>query len=165
MAEAKTYYGTDGELVLNVAEGAPGADTLSTYFPDDSPVGRLKNISVYVTMDIKAFHELGSQRPTELRAGNIHIGGTVERAYINGALLKLMLGTYADQPEAPAANVPSFNMTVTLDNFQQEGEAGNSVMKVLDVYFDTWQFNLPEDDFVLEKLSFKARRITVEDKE
>jgi hypothetical protein len=37
------------------------------------------------------------------------------------------------------------------------------VLTVYGVIFSSWQFNLPEDDFVLEKLSFKAKRISAED--
>src|SRR5205807_1801615 len=100
-----------------------------------------------------------------LRAGNIHIGGTVERAFINGAMLKLMLGQYSETEEATVLKLPSFNMKVSLDNLKPQGDAGNGILTVYGVMFDTWQFNLPEDDFVLEKLSFKARRIMTEDTE
>ena len=163
MFNESTYYGTDGVLTLNVAEGEPGASTVTDYFGESGQVGRLKNVSVYVTMEVKAFHELGSRAPKELRAGNIHIGGTVERAYINGALLKLMLGDYAENEETAGFKVPSFTMKVELDNLTPTNEKGNNILEVRDVYFDTWQFNLPEDDFVLEKLSFKARRVIVKD--
>jgi hypothetical protein len=54
-------------------------------------------------------------------------------------------------------------MKVSLDNLKPEGDAGNGVLTVYGVIFSSWQFNLPEDDFVLEKLSFKAKRISAED--
>ena len=164
MFNTNTYYGTDGILTLSdVDTDAFDADTFTEYFGEGGQVGRLKNVSLYVTMEVKAFHELGSRAPKELRAGNIHIGGTVERAFINGALLKLMMGEYAVKEEATGFLVPSFNMKITLDNMKPVGDEGNNIMTVYNVFFDTWQFNLPEDEFVLEKLSFKARRITVED--
>ena len=53
-----------------------------------------------VTNDVKPFHELGQRFATELRPGNINVCGTIDRAYINGALLKLMLGDAADSRPA-----------------------------------------------------------------
>jgi hypothetical protein len=56
-------------------------------------------------------------------------------------------------------------MKLALDNLAPAGEEGNSILTVFGVMFDTWQVSLPEDDFMLERLTFKARRIQVEDKE
>ena len=86
-------------------------------------------------------------------------------APLNGALLKLMLGQNAEGEEIEAFQIPSFNMKIALDNQRAEGDEGNSTLTVYGVIFDGWQFHLPEDDFLLEKLSFKARRITVDDTE
>ncbi len=165
MFNSNTFYGSDGSLTL-VDPDAFDAETFTNYFGEAGVVGRLTNIALQVATEIKPFHELGSRAPKELRAGNIYINGTVERAYINGALLKLMLGQYAEGEEAGNAfPMPSFNMKVILDNLKPQGDEGNSILTVYGVMFDSWQFNLPEDDFVLEKLSFKARRIAVEDTE
>lgn len=162
MFNTSTFYGTDGVLTLSDADGfAP--DTFTEYFGEGGIVGRVTNVSLSVSIDIKAFHELGSHAPKELRAGNISIGGTVDRAFINGALLRLMLGQYAESEETAPFKIPSFNMKVSLDNLKPDGDAGNGVLTIYGVIFSSWQFNLPEDDFVLEKLSFKARRISSED--
>ena len=164
MFNTNTFYGTDGILTLSDPDGFD-PDAFTSYFGDGGAVGRLVNVALQVTMEVKAFYELGSRAARELRAGNIAIRGTVERAYINGALLKLMLGQYAAEEEVGAFKVPSFNMKLILDNLRPEGDEGNNILTVYGAIFDTWQFNLPEDDFVLEKLSFKARRITTEDTE
>ena len=162
MFNTNTFYGTDGILTLSDPDGLD-ADVFTGYFGEGGIVGRVTNVSMQVTVDIKEFHELGSHAAKELRAGNISIGGTVDRAFINGALLKLMLGKYAETEETAAFKIPSFNMKVSLDNLKPEGDAGNGVLTLYGVIFSSWQFNLPEDDFVLEKCSFKARRITSED--
>jgi hypothetical protein len=164
MFNSNTYFGTDGTLTLTDPDGFD-ANTLTGYFGESGAVGRLTNIALQVSTEIKPFHELGSRAPKELRAGNIYISGTVDRAYINGALLKLLLGQYVESEETAAFKPPSFNIKIILDNLKPEGDAGNSILTVYGVMFDSWQFNLPEDDFVLERLSFKARRVTVEDKE
>lgn len=162
MFNTNTFYGTDGILTVSDPDGFE-ADALAEYFGEGGVVGRVTNVSLSVTMDLKAFHELGSRAPREIRAGNISIGGTVDRAFINGALLKLMLGQYAENEETAAFKIPSFNMKVSLDNLKPEGDAGNGVLTVYGVIFNSWQFRLPEDDFVLEGLTFKAKRISAED--
>jgi hypothetical protein len=164
MFNTNTFFGTDGVLTLSDANGID-AGVFTNYFGEGGVVGRLQNISLAISVQIKPFHELGSRAAKELRAGNIHISGTVERAYINGALLKLMLGQYADDEEAAAFMIPKFNMKIGLDNLKPAGDEGNSILTVYDVMFDTWQFQLPEDDFVIERLTFKARRIKAEDTE
>jgi hypothetical protein len=162
MYNTNTFYGTDGILTLSDPD-ALDIDTFTDYFGQGGVVGRVTNIALSVSIEIKAFHELGSHAPKELRAGNIYIGGTVERAFINGALLKLMLGQYAENEESGAFKIPSFNMKIALDNLKPIGDEGNNMLTVHSVMFDSWQFSLPEDDFVLERLSFKARRISTED--
>jgi hypothetical protein len=162
MFNSNTYYGNDGTLSLADPD-AFDTDTFTNYFGESGAVGRLTNVKLYVTTDIKVFHGLGARAPQELRAGSFYIGGTVERAYINGALLKLMLGQYAESEETTPLKPPSFNMKLILDNLKPEGDEGNSILTVFGVMFDSWQLNWPEEDFVLEKLSFKARRIMVED--
>jgi hypothetical protein len=157
-----TYTGTDGVLTLSDADPFDG-DAFTNYFGEGGTVGRVTNIAVVVTTDIKIFHELGSHAPRELRAGNVHVSGSVERAFINGALLRLMLGQYATDEETTAFKVPTFNMKILLDNLKPEGDDGNAILTLRDVMFDSWSFALPEDDFVLERLTFKARRITAED--
>jgi hypothetical protein len=159
-----TYFGTDGTLVISDPVDFD-ADAFATLLPVDGAVARVVNVALAVSTDIMPFHEMGSRYPSELRAGNITITGTVERAYINGALLRLMLGQYAIEPESAGMPLPNFTMKLALDNLAPAGEEGNSILTVFGVMFDTWQVNLPEDDFMLERLTFKARRIQVEDKE
>jgi hypothetical protein len=159
-----TYFGTDGTLVISGPHDFD-ADAFAALLPQDGQVARVVNVTLALTTDIKPFHEMGARYPSELRAGNITISGTVERAYINGALLRLMIGQYAIEPESAGLPIPSFTMKVAVDNLAPAGEDGNSILTVYGLMFDSWQVNLPEDDFMLERLTFKARRIQVQDKE
>lgn len=155
-----TYFGTDGSLALSGVDGFGGFES---YFGEGGAVGRVTNVSIRVTTELKTFHEVGSRAPRELRAGNFSISGCVERAYINGAMLKVMLGDYAEKEEGSGFKIPSFNMKLILDNLSPAGDPGNSVLTVYGAMFDSWAFRLPEDDFVLEKLTFQARRISITD--
>jgi hypothetical protein len=164
MLNSHTYFGTDGSLVVSDPTGLDSAE-FTKYLGESGVVGRVMGVSVMVTTEIKAHYEIGSRAPKELRSGNIAIAGTVERAYINGAMLKLMLGQYADSEEAAGFLIPTFNMKLILDNLMPPGDPGNSIINLFGVMFDSWQVHLPEDDFMLEKLSFKARRIAITDNE
>jgi hypothetical protein len=162
MLNSYTYFGTDGSLTVSDPDGLE-TDAFTQYFGESGAVARVVNVGVSVTTDVHAFYEIGQRLPSELRAGNIAISGTVERAYVNGALLRLMLGQYAVAEETPGLKVPTFNMKLILDNLRPAGEDGNSVLTLYGVVFQSWQWNLPEADFALERLAFKARRLAVAD--
>jgi hypothetical protein len=128
-----------------------------------APIGRASNVTVRVSSVMRPFHEIGQRYATELRPGNVDIGGTIGRAHINGALLKLMLGNDGAGGTRPAGAFvsPSFNLSIRLEN---AGFPGNtSTVTVHGVKLDGWSFTMPEDDFVLEDVSFKALWISVED--
>jgi hypothetical protein len=162
MINASTYFGTDGSLMVSDPDGL-AADAFGEYFGESGAVARLVDVSVAVTTQVRAFYEIGSRLPSELRTGNIAISGSVGRAYVNAALLRLMLGEYAVGEETAGLKVPTFNMKLILDNLRPAGDEGNSVLTLYGVVFDSWQWNLPEDDFALERLSFRARRFAVVD--
>jgi hypothetical protein len=164
MFNTRTFFGTDGTLTV-ANQTALEADTLTSYLGEGNTVGRVVNVSLSISTEVKPFHEIGFRLPRELRAGRIDIGGTVERALVNGALLRLMLGEYAVGEEAAGFVVPTLDMVVTLDNQQPPGDEGNSVLTVYGVVFDSWNMSVPAHDFVLEGLSFKAKRISVADTE
>lgn len=158
------YRGSDGTISVAVETGAEGdkakavADAYSL-----TPIGRVTGVTVRVTNDVKPFHELGQRFATELRPGNINVYGTIDRAYINGALLKLMLGNDGAGGSRPGGAFvsPSFNLSLRIEN---PGFPGNSsTITVHGVKLDGWSYSMPEDDFVLEEVSFKALWISAED--
>src|SRR5215469_9624263 len=103
------FRGSDGSIVLAVDSGVEG-DAAKKVIEGYklTPVGRATNVEVKVASDLKAFHELGQRYPTELRAGNVNISGSMGRAYINGALLNLLLGDAAKSRPAGAFLAPTF---------------------------------------------------------
>ena len=156
------YRGSDGTISVAVEAGEEGdrAKAVSEAF-GLTPIGRVTGVTVQVTNDVKPFHELGQRFATELRPGNINVSGTIDRAYINGALLKLMLGDAADSRPAGTFVSPSFNLSVRLENPSLPGVS--STVTVMGVKLNEWNYNLPEDDFAMEKVSFRALWVKVED--
>jgi hypothetical protein len=126
-----------------------------------TPIGRVTGVTVRVTNDVEPFHELGQRFPTELRPGNVNVFGSIDRAYINGALLKLMLGEAADSRPATSFVSPSFNLSLRLENPSLPGTT--SSVTVMGVKLSEWLYQLPEDDFVMEKVNFRALWVKVED--
>ncbi len=86
------------------------------------------------------------------------------RAHINGALLRLMLGDGgAGTRPAGAFISPTFNLSLLHENPAQPGNS--STIAVHGVKIDSWSYAMPEDDFVLESVTFKALWISSTDAE
>jgi hypothetical protein len=93
MPNTNVFTGSDATLTLAIdstPEGQAAKETIDFYRL--SPVGRATNVEVYVQTDLEQFHEIGKRHAAALRPGNINISGKIGRAYINGALLRLLLG-------------------------------------------------------------------------
>ena len=87
------YTGADGAIVLSAPEGAEGDAAKAVLTANDlTVVGRVQNVRVEVHSEVRAYHEIGQRYPSQLRAGNVTVNGTFGRAYINGAMLGLLLG-------------------------------------------------------------------------
>jgi hypothetical protein len=160
---ATVYHGADGTISVAVESG-PAGDKAKTVIDKYSltPIGRARGVTVRVTNDVKPFHELGQRFATDLRPGNINVYGTIERAYINGALLRLMLGDAADNRPAGTFVGPSFNLSLQLINAAFPDKS--ATVTVMGVQINEWNYNLPEDDFVMEKVSFRALWVKTEEK-
>ena len=157
------YRGSDGTISL-ATEATPEGEKAGVINDQFSltPIGRVTGVTVRVTNDVAPFHELGQRIATDLRPGNINVFGTIERAYINGALLRLMLGDAADSRPAGTFVSPSFNLAVRLENPSVQGIS--STVTVMGVKINEWNYDLPEDDFAMERVAFRALWVKVEDK-
>lgn len=150
------YTGADGAILLSSPDGVEGEAAQAVIDGHDLvTVGRVQDVQIEVQSEVRAFHEIGQRYASQLRPGNVNVTGTIGRAYINGALLSLLLGEAA--AGRPGGNwvQPSFNMTVRVT-----GEGGTSILTLHEVKLSNWAYNLPEDDFVLEKATFQAQYIT-----
>jgi len=162
MPNTSVFTGADGSLTLSVPQGPEGESAQAVIDQYELiSVGRVQDVTVEVISDVKPFHEMGQRYATQLRPGNVEIRGTIGRAYINGAMLKLMLGEAADGRPAASWTQPALNMTVLATNPSVPGVS--STLTLHDVKIDSWSFHLPEDEFLLESVAFKALFITVGD--
>ena len=164
MANTNVFRGSDGALVLAVDTGVEGEQAQAIIDEYNlTPVGRVTNVEVQVSSELKPFHELGQRYPTELRPGNVNITGSIERAAINGALHKLLLGEAASSRPAGSFVSPAFNLDLRLENPSRPGTT--SAVTLHGVKIQNWSYGIPEDDFVMERADFRALWISVEDTE
>lgn len=167
MANTNVFTGSDATLSLApMNPGTPPGDAANEAIElyQLSPVGRATGVEVYVQTDLYTYHEIGRRHPAQLRPGNINIYGKIGRAYINGALLRLMLGQGA-LPERVAEPYAPPEMVLQLRVVDPSNPDTNSVISVHGVKLEKWVYKLPEDDFVLEEATFKGLFITVADEE
>jgi hypothetical protein len=162
-ANTHVFTGLDGAISVAVDSGPEGDAAKSV---NDAygltPIGRATGVTVLVTSDMKPFHELGQRYATELRPGNVNITGSIGRAHVNGALLKLMLGDGAAGTRPAGAFVsPTFNLSLRVEN--QAFPGNTATVTVHGVKLDSWSYDLPESDFVLEQVTFKALWISATD--
>jgi hypothetical protein len=165
MANTNVFRGSDATLTLaneDTPEGQAAQEVIEFY--NLSPVGRAVDVEVMVQTELELFHEVGKRHPAALRPGNINVSGKIGRAYINGALLRLLLGKGA-LPEREAEPYPQPSFKLMLDLKDPAVPATSSTLTVHGVKLENWVYRLPEDDFVMESVSFKGLFITVEDKE
>ncbi len=162
MANTNVYTGADGSISLSSPEGLEGEQAQAVIDENDLlAVGRVQGVTVEVSSDLKAYHEIGSRYASELRPGNVTISGSIDRALINGALLKMLLGEAANSRPSGNWNQPAFNMSLMVENVAHPGV--RNTITLHGVKISNWNYNIPEDDFVMETASFQALSITVGD--
>lgn len=162
MANTNVYTGADGSISLSSPEGLEGEKAQAIIDANDLvSVGRVQGVTVEVSSDLKPYHEIGSRYASELRPGNVTITGSIDRALINGALLKMLLGDAADSRPSGNWNQPAFNISLLIENVARPGV--RNTVTLHGVKISNWNYKIPEDDFVMETARFQALSITVGD--
>lgn len=164
MPNNNVFRGSDATLNLAVndtttVEGGLAGSLIDQY-EFSNLVGKLTNVQVRLENDVKPYHEIGNRFPTELRPGNLNVTGTIERAHINGALLKLLLGDGNTTP-SPTIPQPVFEIVINMTN--PANPDASTKVTISGVKFDSWNFSLPEDHFIMESVSFRAVSIRADD--
>jgi hypothetical protein len=162
MANTSVYTGSDGSITLSVPSGVEGeaAQTVISAY-DTVTVGRVENVTVEVVSEVLAYNEIGQRYATQLRPGNVAIRGTIGRAFINGAMLKLCLGEAADSRPAGSWSQPAFNVTLQVSNSAVPDV--RSILTLHDVKIENWTVAMPEQAFVMESARFQALFVSVQD--
>ena len=169
MAMTNVYTGANGALLFfgdpaNPPEGADADALMDNAMYAISELGRVSDVSLCVQTHLQEYHEVGARHATSLHPGDIHISGKIGRAYINGALLHLLLGRGANNTQiAEPYPQPAMTMSLILQDPAVPGT--RSVIHLEGVKFENWAFAMPQDDFVMENVSFKALRVRVQDEE
>ncbi len=164
MPNVRVFRGTDARLFLTTYRDGPWQEAAQTdpileeynYHSGVTEVGRLHRVSISVTNTVKPYYANGNRLASLLRPGLIGVEGLVERAYINGALLRLLMGNYANAGtgDVPYQQYqPAFYMRVFLD--RPAGDGRNTLF-VTGVKLEGWTLNIPDDDFIMEAVAFKA---------
>ena len=152
----------------------------STDFTGDAPfpgAGQIETMNVGVTPTPAVYftHQVserfvagvGIDTPFGLKtewANGLHlmVGGTAGLTKESeGGLLRLMLGDAADSRPAGSFVSPSFNLSLRLENPSLPGVT--STVTVMGVKLEEWSYELPEDDFAMENVNFRALFVKVED--
>jgi hypothetical protein len=169
MAMTNVYTGANGTLLFapdntKAPEGADANALLAQQMYDLTQVGRVTGVTIQVSTNLEGYYEIGARHPVSLHPENIYISGKIDRAYINGALLFLLLGRGANPTHI---NEPYVQPTLLMNVVMQDPAVPNTraVVNLGGVKFQNWTFSLPEDDFVMENVTFKALSINVQDEE
>jgi hypothetical protein len=160
------FRAVDAVLVLGTddasAPSGAAADGLITEYDFSNSVGRLTNVTISVAVDVQPFYEIGRRYPTHLQPGIVRVTGTAERAHVNGALLRLLLGDGAvSPPPVPNFVQPSFNIVSTLSDPARPGQLTR--VTLFNARFSSWQYHIPAEHFVMEAVSFQALRVSFEE--
>lgn len=163
MPLTEVFTGANAQLSLATPDTPEGADAkavLDGYALQT--VGRLTEVRVGVDTALKEFYEVGRRHPVSLSPGDIAIHGSAQRAYINGALLFLLLGRGANFTAIAEPYVqPTFE--ISMSHFDLAHPDNILSLTIGGVKFENWALTVPEDDFVLENLRFRALTIGVLD--
>jgi len=157
---------SDATIVLatdDTQSGGAAAGAIISQYELSNAVGRLTNLSVSVRSAVDPFYEIGRRYPAALRPGRVAVAGSADRALINGALLRLLLGDGASSPPSgPAFVQPAFNLLATLRDVGRPDAFAK--LTVFGVQFDSWTSDVAIDkDFVLESVTFQAMRLGYEE--
>ncbi len=164
-ANTSVFTGADGSIMFaGDGQGPEGAAAKAVIDANDLiQVGRVTGVTVEISSAIRPFHEIGQRYATELRSGNVSVRGRLDRAYLNGALLSLLLGEAAGQRPGRSWAQPSFNITLLSENAARPGT--KSTITLHGVKLEQWNLTMPEDDFVMEGATFQALFATVADEQ
>lgn len=177
MAMDRVFTGKNATISLSIKPGTPEEDAAGTAItayggaPTSVVVGRATGVHVAISTNLHEFHQIGQRHAVVLHPGDISISGSLDHAYVSGAMIALLLGKGAVGKGGPGEPFPqpAFDLTIQMRDpaFAEKPpkpDGGPSAQIVVTgVKFQNWGFQLPEDDFVMENITFRALALHLTD--
>ena len=138
MAE-KMYKGFEGTIMMN-----------------GDVVGRVESFSIDVSNNLDKYFEVGSRITAELKEGNFEVSGSISSGFINSAKLELAIGGEGETMFAQQ-RIPEFEIVGLVSN-SRTGK--NESITLKGVKIDTFSWDLPAEDWVMESVDFEAVNIS-----
>ena len=160
------YTGANGTLTLATENTPEGQDAKIAWaaYSKTPEIGRVTGVQIRVRTTLQEYYQVGQRFPVSLNPENIAISGEIDRAYMNGALLFLLLGRGAGPTAVKEPYVqPTFTMKLTLND--PAVPKNKAALELKGVKLISWGMEVPENDFVMENVEFKALAISVVDSE
>lgn len=138
MAE-KMYKGFEGTILFN-----------------GDVVGRVESLTIDANNNLDRFFEVGNRLAAELKEGNFELDGSISSGFINSAKLELAIGGDGETMRAQQ-RIPEFTLMAKVTNVNT-GKTESITLK--GVKIDTWSWDLPAEDWVMESADFMATNIS-----
>jgi hypothetical protein len=119
-------------------------------------VGRAESFSIDVSNSVDRYFEIGNRIAAELKEGNFEVSGSISSGFINSAKLELAIGGDGSTM-FPKQRLPSFEIVGMVEN-TKTGRTEKVTLK--NVKLDTWSWDLPAEDWVMESVDFLAQNIS-----
>ena len=141
-----------GEITFVVA---PGTDVVieASYYAYKT-IGYIQSVGLSNSNNVEAVHQLGSRGPVEAKEGNIDIGLSMERAFIDLSVV----ATCAHEISAARGWLASELFDIDI---HPKGDTGGDPLMTVRGKFNNYTFDLPQDGLAMETVDMVGVTITV----
>lgn len=119
-------------------------------------VGRVESFTIDVANNVERYFEVGNRIAAEMKEGNFEVSGSISSGFINSAKLELAIGGDGNTM-FPKQRIPEFEIVGMVEN-TKTGRTEKVTLK--NVKLDTWSWDLPAEDWVMESVDFIAQNIS-----
>ena len=134
-------------------------------------IARIQNVSCTINNVLREYYEIGDKLPVEIRSGNYSFNGNFRRGFVNGGMLRYLIGassvsTVRDDsgvllPGNPQHETPYFNITMDWDNAGTD--ATDLRVHIVGAKLQSWNPTFPQGEYVMENVTFRARGFKIEE--
>ncbi|MBS7622801.1 hypothetical protein KEJ39_03895 [Candidatus Bathyarchaeota archaeon] len=149
---AFTLTGSLGKIEFSTAPGA--GKVIEITYKYKRTVGYVQNATLTVDGKVDELYEYGSRLPAAIGEGNVTIGLTFERAFVDRDLA----GKAIAELEAGTGTLPEF----TIYLYPRGNVAGEPYYTLNNCKCNTWRLNAPQNAWVSENGDFVCKSITAD---